>query len=113
LRLFSRFSFAYADCLIRKALTIAKARTREEVLDTARDATKSYVSAAVTIEINDAWCKCCAICVEFCPKDVLRMTPLDKVEVAAIEACTKCLRCEQLCPDFAIVVHGEPGKSAS
>jgi NAD-dependent dihydropyrimidine dehydrogenase PreA subunit len=49
--------------------------------------------------------------VEFCPKDVLQMTSLDKVEVKALEACTKCLRCEQLCPDFAIVVHGEPGKS--
>ena len=28
----------------------------------------------------------------------------------AIESCTKCLRCEQLCPDFAIVVFGDPGK---
>jgi NAD-dependent dihydropyrimidine dehydrogenase PreA subunit len=39
------------------------------------------------------------------------MTPMDKVEVTALGACTKCLRCEQLCPDFAIVVYGEPGKS--
>ena len=92
---------------------MAKARTRQEVLEIARESTKSYVNAAVTIEINDAWCKGCAICVEFCPKDVLRMTPLDKVEVVKIDACTKCLRCEQLCPDFAIVVYGEPGKSAS
>jgi 2-oxoglutarate ferredoxin oxidoreductase subunit delta len=86
-------------------------KTREDVLAAARMATKSYVSAGVTIEINDAWCKGCAICVEFCPKDVLHMTSLDKVEVVHLEACTKCLRCEQLCPDFAIVVHGEPGKS--
>jgi 2-oxoglutarate ferredoxin oxidoreductase subunit delta len=86
-------------------------KTREDVLTAARNATKSYVSAGVTIEINDAWCKGCAICVEFCPKEVLRMTPQDKVEVINLEACTKCLRCEQLCPDFAIVVHGEPGKS--
>jgi NAD-dependent dihydropyrimidine dehydrogenase PreA subunit len=39
------------------------------------------------------------------------MNRLDKVEVRAIESCTKCLRCEQLCPDFAIVIFGEPGKS--
>jgi len=91
--------------------TITKLRSREDVLERARQATKSYVSAGVTIEINDAWCKGCGICVEFCPKDVLQMTPLDKVEVKALEACTKCLRCEQLCPDFAIVVYGEPGKS--
>jgi 2-oxoglutarate ferredoxin oxidoreductase subunit delta len=93
--------------------TITRLRSREDVLEAARQATKSYVSAGVTIEINDNWCKGCAICVEFCPKDVLQMTPLDKVEVKALEACTKCLRCEQLCPDFAIVVHGEPGKSDS
>jgi 2-oxoglutarate ferredoxin oxidoreductase subunit delta len=93
--------------------TITKLRSREDVLEAARQATKSYVSAGVTIEINDAWCKGCAICVEFCPKDVLQMTPLDKVEVKTLEACTKCLRCEQLCPDFAIVVHGEPGKANS
>lgn len=86
-------------------------RSREDVLAIARAATKSYVSAGVTIEINEAWCKGCAICVEFCPKDVLVMTRTDKVEVRALEACTKCLRCEQLCPDFAIVVFGEPGKS--
>jgi 2-oxoglutarate ferredoxin oxidoreductase subunit delta len=90
---------------------MATMRTREDVLKAARAATKTYVSSAVTIEINDAWCKGCRICVEFCPKDVLRMTPLDKVEVQAIEACTKCLRCEQLCPDFAIGVFGEPETS--
>ena len=91
--------------------TVTKLRTREEVIEKARAATKSYVSAAVTIQINDAWCKGCTICVAFCPKDVLAMNRMDKVEVKALEACTKCLRCEQLCPDFAIVVFGEPGKS--
>jgi 2-oxoglutarate ferredoxin oxidoreductase subunit delta len=93
--------------------TLNALRTREDVLEIVRAATKSYVSASATIEINDAWCKGCAICVEFCPKDVLVMNRMDKVEVQALQACTKCLRCEQLCPDFAIVVHGEPGKSSS
>ncbi len=91
--------------------TMTKLRTRDDVLLTARAATKTYVSAGVTIQINDAWCKGCTICVEFCPKDCLVMNGRDKVEVKALEACTKCLRCEQLCPDFAIVVFGEPGKS--
>jgi 2-oxoglutarate ferredoxin oxidoreductase subunit delta len=93
--------------------TLNALRTREDVQAIARAATKSYVSSGVTIEINDAWCKGCAICVEFCPKDVLVMNRMDKVEVQALEACTKCLRCEQLCPDFAIVVYGEPGRSSS
>lgn len=92
-------------------LTMTRQRTRDAVMRAARKATKSYMSAAVTIEINDRWCKGCGICVEFCPKAVLRMAPTDKVEVASLEACTTCLRCEQLCPDFAIVVHGEPEKS--
>ncbi len=87
-------------------------KTREDVLETVRAATKSYVSTGVTITINDAWCKGCGICVEFCPKDVLVMNHLDKVEVQSLETCTKCLRCEQLCPDFAIVVFGEPGRPA-
>ena len=91
--------------------TMTKLRTREEVLAAARAATKTYVSTAVTIQINDAWCKGCTICVEFCPKEVLAMNRMDKVEVKALGACTKCLRCEQLCPDFAIVVYGEPGKA--
>jgi 2-oxoglutarate ferredoxin oxidoreductase subunit delta len=91
--------------------TLEQPKTREALLKTMREATKSYVSTATTIEINDVWCKGCGICVEFCPKDVLQMTPLDKVEVVKLEACTKCLRCEQLCPDFAIVVFGEPGRS--
>jgi 2-oxoglutarate ferredoxin oxidoreductase subunit delta len=90
--------------------TATKGRTREEVREAARAATKTYVSTGVTIQINDAWCKGCAICVEFCPKNVLVMNRMEKVEVADIGACTKCLRCEQLCPDFAIVVFGEPGK---
>ena len=86
-------------------------KTRESVLKAARAATKSYVSTAVTIEINDAWCKGCAICVEFCPKHVLKMNGRERVDVVSLEACSKCLRCEQLCPDFAIVVFGEPGEA--
>jgi len=85
-------------------------KTRESVLKAVREATKSYLSTAVTIEINDAWCKGCAICVEFCPKGVLKMNSRDKVDVVNLEACSKCLRCEQLCPDFAIAVFGAPGQ---
>ena len=91
--------------------TTTKLRTREDVLEVALAATKTYVSTGVTIQINDAWCKGCTICVEVCPKDVLVMNRMDTVEVKTLEAWTKCLRCEQLCPDFAIVVYGEPGKS--
>ena len=59
---------------------------------------------APVIEVNQAWCKACAICVKVCPKDVLAMDGLYP-KVVAIEACNACGLCEVLCPDFAIKVR--------
>jgi len=63
-----------------------------------------------TVIVLRHWCKGCEICVEVCPKDVLRMvvTP-DRwegtiVEVVDIDACNACMLCENQCPDFAIEV---------
>jgi 2-oxoglutarate ferredoxin oxidoreductase subunit delta len=55
------------------------------------------------IEIREDWCKGCNICVEFCKPGVLEMKGLVAVVVNE-EACTGCLQCELLCPDFAIKV---------
>jgi 2-oxoglutarate ferredoxin oxidoreductase subunit delta len=55
------------------------------------------------IEVNQKWCKGCAICVEFCPRHVLEMKGVYPV-VVNIDACTACGLCEVLCPDFAIEV---------
>ncbi len=55
------------------------------------------------INIKAEWCKACAFCVEFCPKEVLEMRGILPV-VVDIEACTSCGLCEVLCPDFAIEV---------
>ncbi len=55
------------------------------------------------IDIRTAWCKGCAICVEFCPKNVLAMQG-GKVYVRDIESCIVCGLCEIRCPDFCIVV---------
>jgi 2-oxoglutarate ferredoxin oxidoreductase subunit delta len=57
-----------------------------------------------SVEVNEAWCKGCRICVEFCPKDVFEMQGL-KAVVKDQEACILCHQCEMLCPDFAIEVH--------
>ena len=57
------------------------------------------------IIINTKWCKGCKICVEFCPKEVLSMTPQGKVEVTQTEKCISCKLCELFCPDFAIAVE--------
>ena len=56
------------------------------------------------IDINEAWCKGCKICVDVCPRDVLVMENF-VAKVVDLERCTACMLCEQLCPDFAIVVH--------
>ncbi len=56
-----------------------------------------------TIEIIEAWCKGCEICVKLCPVDALEMRDL-VVAVKDIDACTKCMLCELRCPDFCITV---------
>lgn len=56
------------------------------------------------IKINKEWCKGCAICVEFCPHDVLAMNGAFP-EVVNPEACTACQLCDVRCPDFAITVN--------
>lgn len=50
-------------------------------------------------------CKGCGICVEFCPKKVLVVNQLEKVEVANEKDCILCRQCEMRCPDFAIFVQ--------
>jgi len=56
------------------------------------------------ITINKNWCKGCAICVEFCPRDVLAMNGAYP-EVVNLAACTACQLCDVRCPDFAITVR--------
>ncbi len=61
-----------------------------------------------SVDIVDAWCKGedCAICVRACPEYVLGFEP-DARPVRAVrpDACTACMLCEILCPDFAITVR--------
>lgn len=50
-------------------------------------------------------CKGCGICVAFCPKKVLAINEVDKVEAVREDACIKCAQCEMRCPDYAIFVE--------
>lgn len=54
--------------------------------------------------INGEWCKGCGICVSFCPKSVLELSPDEKAIVARPEDCICCDLCEIRCPDLAIEV---------
>ncbi len=64
---------------------------------------KTDKEAPAVIEINVEWCKGCAICVEFCPQDVLAIENGVAV-VVDIDSCNRCQLCDFRCPDFAITV---------
>lgn len=64
-----------------------------------------YATEKVVIKVQEEWCKGCGICVEVCTKKCLAMNGLGKVEVVNLEACNRCLLCDLLCPDFAIVIE--------
>jgi indolepyruvate ferredoxin oxidoreductase beta subunit len=57
------------------------------------------------LEITEAWCKGCDICVKMCPERVLKLNARGVVELKDPAGCTGCRLCEWLCPDFAIKVH--------
>lgn len=59
------------------------------------------------IEINEAWCKRCGICVAFCERDVLRADGTGMPQVVNLAACSLCMLCELRCPDFAIFVYAD------
>ena len=54
--------------------------------------------------LNPDWCKGCGICAAFCPKKVLAVNEVGKVEAVAEENCIKCGQCEMRCPDYAILL---------
>lgn len=56
------------------------------------------------ISIKMPRCKGCGICVAFCPKQVLGLDDLGKVQVLNPDACIGCGQCELRCPDYAIFV---------
>lgn len=59
----------------------------------------------MALKIYTERCKGCGICVEFCPKKVLAISEIEKVEIVAEDACIKCGQCELRCPDYAIMVQ--------
>ncbi len=78
-----------------------------QAYDLPQPAEPAPVNVKIRLEMTDAWCKGCNICVKLCPERCLK---LDQQQIARLkdpDACTGCRICEWLCPDFAIAVHRE------
>ncbi|MCS6817058.1 MAG: 4Fe-4S dicluster domain-containing protein [Blastocatellia bacterium] len=62
------------------------------------------------VTVLEGRCKGCEFCVEFCPKDVLAMSPKFNAKgyhfpvAVRAEECVNCQLCYYLCPEFAIFV---------
>jgi 2-oxoglutarate ferredoxin oxidoreductase subunit delta len=59
----------------------------------------------MSLKIDVHRCKGCGICAEFCPKKVLAVNAIEKVEIVNKDACIGCKQCELRCPDYAIFVE--------
>ncbi|MBN1314908.1 MAG: 4Fe-4S binding protein [Anaerolineales bacterium] len=63
------------------------------------------------IEIDEARCKGCRLCVSVCPQEILVISSrLNEkgympAEVTDMEACTGCSMCAIICPDVCITVY--------
>ena len=57
-----------------------------------------------TITIKKDWCKGCGLCVDICPKGLISLDELGKIQIKEPEKCIGCGQCEAICPDFVIKV---------
>ena len=65
------------------------------------------------IEVNELYCKGCALCVDACPKGVMsldeeHLTPKGYHPVyLSDEGCTGCAICAVICPEAALTIYRE------
>lgn len=71
------------------------------------------------IHILENQCKGCGFCVEYCPKDVLKLSDGFNIKgyhppvVINENECVHCQLCEVICPEFAIFVTLENNRPIS
>ena len=80
------------------------------------------MAAKGMIVINEDRCKGCGLCVEACPRSVLRLADgrfnakgYQPVEVVDMDLCTGCVVCAIVCPDIVFTVYRQkrPPKRAA
>lgn len=68
------------------------------------------------VEIKRELCKGCGLCVEFCPKHLLKLSDelnaigYHPAELHDAAACTACALCAVMCPETGMSVYREPRK---
>jgi NAD-dependent dihydropyrimidine dehydrogenase PreA subunit len=67
-----------------------------------------YLRNVATLELNQAECKGCGMCVEVCPHEVFLMEG-DKAVILDKDSCIECGACAQNCPFSAITVRSGVG----
>jgi len=93
------------DAFRRGRRWIEEARVATPVVEMPVPAGPAPAPYQIRLEITEAWCKSCDICVKMCPEHCLRLNEDRVAELYAPEKCTGCRLCEWLCPDFAIRVN--------
>ena len=89
-------------------------------MKTVRKTSDNTETAAKTgqVHLNKERCKGCGFCVDFCPKNVLKMSSELNTRGYLLPTvddetrCTACGYCEAICPEFAIKVSA-PRKSGA
>ena len=59
----------------------------------------------MSLKIYTERCKGCGICAAFCPKKVLAVSELEKIEAVAPENCIQCGQCEGVCPQHLPIIE--------
>ena len=64
------------------------------------------------VVFNDERCKCCYLCVDACPKKIIKASPdrmntkgFRPAEVTDPDVCIGCAMCATICPDCVIEVY--------
>ncbi len=71
------------------------------------------------VEVDAERCKSCGLCIEVCPRQVLKIGDKTNrkgycyVEVAKAEACIGCALCGVMCPDIALTIYKDSGSEAA
>jgi NAD-dependent dihydropyrimidine dehydrogenase PreA subunit len=67
-----------------------------------------YFSEVVTLELDEAKCNNCGMCVKVCPHQVFEMID-KKVRIIGRDFCMECAACRKNCPTGAISLDVEEG----